>query len=83
MTLWISSYESSASNLGATLLQRVLSYKKPGAEKLSVGPKISGMCTIIGYVIAAHPNILKRFKSSPNTVNAISCVLRFGKVDFA
>jgi hypothetical protein len=38
--------------------------------------KISGKCVVIDSVITADPNIRKYFESSPNTVNAISCVLR-------
>jgi predicted RND superfamily exporter protein len=53
----------------------VFSFIKTGAENLSVWTKICGSFPVTDSVIPAYQNISKRFKSSSNTVHAISCVL--------
>jgi len=48
---------------------------------VSLGSKIAVMYAGTDSVITADPTIREYFESSPNTVNAISCVLRFGQLD--
>jgi hypothetical protein len=51
------------------------------AEKVSLGSKMAGMYAVTDSLITADPTIRKYFESSPNTVNAISCVLRLGQLN--